>query len=220
MEFLSLDYVLFSVLDYPISLLECLGIVSGLFCVYYASVDRIITWPIGIFNSICFFFLFYQIHLYSDMLLQIYFFASSIYGWIYWQKRKGIKPPITTLRWKVRYSLVFSILIFSFFLGELTKKLPVLLPVYFTEQPSFPYWDAFTTVASIVANFLLARRIAESWFIWISVDVVCIVLYYLKDIRLVTIEYFVFLVIAVYGSYIWYKESRDKIRTSLKSVRE
>jgi len=204
----SLDYVLFFVLEYPISLLELLGISSGLFCVYYASFDRIITWPIGIFNSICFFFLFYQVHLYSDMLLQIYFFASSIYGWIYWTKRKGVKPPITDLSWKVRGYLIFSILVFSFLLGELTKSLPAWLPVYFTEPPSFPYWDAFTTVASIVANFLLARRIAESWYIWISVDVVCIALYYFKDIRLVTVEYFVFLLIAFYGSYIWYKETK------------
>lgn len=205
-HFISLDYTLFVCFGYPLSVLEFFGTSSGLVCVYLASRNHILTWPIGIFNSICFFFLFFQIQLYSDMLLQIYFFGSSIYGWWVWRKKSGYFLKIHSLGWKKNTILFSTILVSTYLLGEFTFYLPSLLPNIFKMPPSYPYWDAFTTTASIVANFLLARRILESWFLWVLVDVVCIGLYSLKEIPFVTAEYVVFLLIAFYGCYHWYKE--------------
>lgn len=189
-----------------------LGTVSGLFCVFLASRNHILTWPIGIFNSICFFFLFYQIQLYSDMLLQIYFFASSIYGWILWRDRKGQFQRIRSLDTARTLIIGIGILVFTYLLGLFSTNLPNLLPDFFSLPPSYPYWDAFTTVASIVANFLLARRILQSWFLWVLVDIVCIVLYFLKGIPFVTGEYFIFLIIAGFGSWYWFKSYKDNSR--------
>jgi len=205
-SYFSLEFILFDFLNYPVSLLELLGIVSGLLCVYTAAKNQIITWPIGIFNSICFFFLFFQVQLYSDMLLQIYFFGSSIYGWMYWQKRKGVSIPITTVRRNFFFLLLVLILLFSYMLGKFAILLPEVLPELFQLPPSYPYLDAFTTTASIVANFLLARRIMQAWFLWVAVDIVCIGIYFLKGIDLVAIEYIVFLVLALLGLYHWRKE--------------
>lgn len=206
--FLTLDFILFDILHYPISLLEFLGIISGLICVYTAAKNWIITWPVGIFNSICFFFLFYQVQLYSDMILQVYFFASSIYGWIYWQKRKGFEIPISSIPLNFFLFLLFLILVSSLLLGEFTKRLPYFLPDLFKLPPSYPYFDAFTTTASIVANFLLARRILQAWYLWVAVDIICIGIYFLKGIDLVAIEYIVFLLIAILGMIHWNKNKR------------
>lgn len=203
---LSLEFSIIELFGYPLSLLEFLGTTSGLVCVYLASRNHILTWPIGIFNSICFFFLFFQIQLYSDMLLQIYFFGSSIYGWVIWRKRTGSFTKIVSLG-KEKNLILFVCLVFgTFALGQFTKHLPGWFPDLFVKPPDFLYWDAFTTVTSIIANLLLAQRKLESWFLWVFVDLVCIVLYYLKEIPFVTIEYVVFLLIAFYGSWHWYKE--------------
>ncbi|TGL88350.1 nicotinamide riboside transporter PnuC [Leptospira congkakensis] len=205
-SYFSIELPLFSVFGYPLSLIEFLGTSSGLVCVYLASRNHILTWPIGIFNSICFFFLFFQIQLYSDMLLQIYFFGSSIYGWYVWRKRTGAYIKIQSLGKTKNILLVFTILIGTYVLGEMISRLPVWMPQIFEKPPAFLYWDAFTTVASIVANFLLAQRKLESWFLWVLVDVVCIAIYSLKEIPFVTLEYIVFLLIAFYGCYHWYQE--------------
>jgi len=205
-SYFSLEFILFDFLNYPVSLLELLGIVSGLLCVYTAAKNQIITWPVGIFNSICFFFLFFQVQLYSDMLLQIYFFGSSIYGWVYWHKRRGVVVPIMSVSLKVFLILAFCIFVSSILLGEFAILLPDLLPVFFKLPPAYPYFDAFTTTASIVANFLLARRILQAWFLWVAVDVVCIGIYFLKGIDLVAIEYIVFLVLALLGLFYWGRE--------------
>ncbi|EOQ94944.1 nicotinamide mononucleotide transporter PnuC [Leptospira wolbachii serovar Codice str. CDC] len=205
-SYLSIDFQIFSVFGYSISFIELLGTSSGLACVYLASRNHILTWPVGIFNSICFFFLFFQIQLYSDMLLQIYFFGSSIYGWWIWRKRTGSFVKIQSLGKRNNTLLLVSIFLGTYLLGEITSHLPIWLPEIFKKPPAFLYWDAFTTVASIFANFLLAQRKLESWFLWVFVDVVCIGLYSLKEIPFVTLEYVVFLLIAFYGCYHWYRE--------------
>ncbi|MBM9547554.1 nicotinamide mononucleotide transporter [Leptospira sp. 201903074] len=211
-DIFSLNYTLIVCFGYPLSLLELFGTSSGLACVYLASRNHILTWPVGIFNSICFFFLFFQIQLYSDMLLQIYFFGSSIYGWWIWRKKSGQFLKIHSMGWRKNAILLFIILVSTYLLGKFTLYLPGLLPNIFKMPPSFPYWDAFTTTASIVANFLLARRTLESWFLWVLVDVVCIGLYFLKEIPFVTAEYIVFLLIAFYGCYHWLNEyKRSKL---------
>lgn len=218
-ELISLDYTIFVWLGYPLSLLEFLGTTSGLVCVYLASRNHILTWPIGIFNSICFFFLFFQIQLYSDMLLQIYFFGSSIYGWILWRKRTGSFTQIVSLGTKKNLLVILLIIVGTLSLGSFTKHLPLWFPSLFVKPPDYLYWDAFTTVASIIANFLLAQRKLESWFLWVSVDVVCIALYSLKNIPFVTIEYVIFLLIAFYGCLHWYREFRENQKTTNVSIR-
>ncbi|MCW7458109.1 nicotinamide riboside transporter PnuC [Leptospira bandrabouensis] len=202
----SKELQIFSVFGNPISLIELLGTSTGLLCVYLASRNHILTWPFGILTSICFFFLFFQIQLYSDMLLQIYFFGSSVYGWIVWRKKTGVYVKIQSLS-KTNQLIVLLVIFFgTYILGAITSRLPIWLPNIFTKPPEFLYWDAFTTVGSIVANFLLAQRKLESWFIWVFVDVVCITIYSLKEIPFVTLEYIVFLLIAFYGCHHWYQE--------------
>ncbi|TGM32099.1 nicotinamide riboside transporter PnuC [Leptospira biflexa] len=213
-QYFSLEYTIFPLFGYPLSLLEFLGTTSGLICVYLASRNHILTWPIGIFNSICFFFLFFQIQLYSDMLLQIYFFGSSIYGWIIWRKHTGAFTKIVSLGKEKNLILVGLIVFGTFGLGSFTKQLPIWFPEVFLKPADYLYWDAFTTVASIIANFLLAQRKLESWFLWVLVDVVCIVLYSLKQIPFVTIEYGVFLLIAFYGCWHWFKEFQENRKNS------
>ena len=67
----------------------------------------------------------------------------------------------------------------------------------------FPYGDAFTTVASLVAQFLLARKKLENWIIWIVVDLVAIVIYSLKGLYLTTFLYGVYLLLSAKGLYDW-----------------
>lgn len=217
-QYLSLDYSIFTILGYPLSLLEFLGTTSGLVCVYLASRNHILTWPIGIFNSICFFFLFFQIQLYSDMLLQVYFFGSSIYGWIIWRKRTGQFTKIVSLGRNKNFFVIFLLIVGTFGLGFFTKHLPIWFPSLFAKPPDYLYWDAFTTVTSIIANLLLAQRKLESWFLWVFVDIVCIVLYSLKNIPFVTVEYVIFLLIAFYGSWHWYKEYRENQKSTSISI--
>lgn len=60
-------------------------------------------------------------------------------------------------------------------------------------------------IMSILANTLLAKRIIENWILWIFVDVVCVYLYFQKEILFISFEFLVFLGIAVFGLIEWMK---------------
>jgi nicotinamide mononucleotide transporter len=69
-----------------------------------------------------------------------------------------------------------------------------------------PYGDAFTTVASLVAMWLQARKLLESWGYWIAVDVVAIVIYQSKGLLLTAGLYVAFLVLCIAGLRAWWRD--------------
>ncbi len=199
-----------TLLDYDISWLELIGTLTGLISVWLAVKNRIGTWPIGLVNVLCFGVLFYHFRLYSDALLQVYFFGMSLYGWYFWRQRAGKKEaPIQVLPRNSRWWWLALLGAGTLVQGTLMSQVHAIAPAFFPEPAAFPYPDAFTTVASIVATFLLARRYLESWVLWVAVDVVSIALYFSKGILLVGIEYLIFLVLASLGGLRWYREYRN-----------
>ncbi|MFK8161377.1 MAG: nicotinamide riboside transporter PnuC [Lewinella sp.] len=195
-----------TLLDYPISWVELIGTIAGLISVWLAVKNHVWTWPVGLLNVVCFAVLFYHFQLYSDTLLQVYFFGMSLYGWYFWQQRQGEpEAPIRVLFGKQRWVWAGIILAGTLVQGTLMSKVHTLLPILFSEPAAFPYPDAFTTVASIIATYFLARRVLESWVLWILVDIVSIVLYFSKGIVLVGMEYIVFLGLATAGGVGWWR---------------
>ena len=68
---------------------------------------------------------------------------------------------------------------------------------------ALPYWDAATTVLSLVAQYLLARKVLENWEFWIVVDVIAVGVYLTKELYLTSGLYAVFLILAVIGLITW-----------------
>jgi len=198
--------VFFTVLDHPVSYVEFMGTVLGLISVFLAARANIFTWPTGIANAIFFLVIFYQIHLYSDMFLQMYFCAMGVYGWYTWKYRaehqqSAIRTLTNTNRLKLAALIAGAVLI----IGTLISQLHVLLPQIFEKPASFPYIDTFVAVCSVLAVILLARRIFETWVLWILVDVTSIWLYFVKGVKLIAFEYVIFLSLAVLGILSWYR---------------
>lgn len=96
----------------------------------------------------------------------------------------------------------------SFAVARFHLWLPRLFPV----GADYPFLDALTTVMSFVAMFLMARRRTESWVYWIIVDVIGIGLYWVKDVRFISLQYVVLLGMAIYGFVHWLREEREEVR--------
>lgn len=69
---LSVDNVFFTVPGYPMSYIEFAGTILYLASVWLIARRNVLTWPIGIASVLLYLILFYQIHLYSDALEQVY----------------------------------------------------------------------------------------------------------------------------------------------------
>lgn len=208
MHFFEIENIALKILDHPVSYVELIGTLFGLASVYFASRANILTWGTGIVNEIFLFILFFQVQLYADMFLQVYFFVVTIYGWYKW-KTKTSGNKISEINFRNRITIAVAIVIGSVLFGFAFKNIHLYLPNFFNVQADFPFVDSFVMVSSIVATILLAKKKMETWYLWISVDLVCVVLYFKKGVYFLSLEYFIFLGLASYGLYHWRKQFKN-----------
>lgn len=216
MEIFEIINIAFTIFGYPLSYVELIGTISGLLSVGFATKQNILTWPIGLINVIFFFAIFYQVQLYSDMFLQIFFFIASIYGWAIWKKELIDHEPISILSNQVRIKVILIIIVATFILGCFMSQIHIIFPKNFPTSASYPFADALTTISSIVATILMAKRYLESWILWILVDLVSIIIYSLKQIVFISAEYGVFLILALMGFFLWNKTKTNEKRFSIR----
>lgn len=206
-----MDTILFTAWGYEMSLLELTAVITGLAAVWFAARGNILTWLFAIINALLFFILFYKVSLYSAMALQLFFFSNAIYGWFNWRRdRNGNKKPVTLLDHKHRVMWTALIIAGSILLGLLMKNIHELLPGFFPRQATFVFTDAMIAVMSIAASLLLARLKLENWVLWILINVMSIVMYSMKGVMLVSVQYVLFLGMAAYGLAGWKKELDDR----------
>ena len=71
-----------------------------------------------------------------------------------------------------------------------------------------PFLDAFTTVAAIMATYMVACKVLENWLYWFIIDSVSIYLYLSRDLYLTALLFFVYLFLIVIGLRTWWREYR------------
>lgn len=176
--------------------LEWTAAALGFTSVWLTVYRHIACWPTGLAMVLLYIVIFYQARLYSDMLLQVVYVFLQIYGWHAWLHGGPAGTPLVVRRlpsWQIIPWLAASLL------G--TALLGSLMHAY--TDASFPFTDALTTVASLIAQWLMIRKRLESWLVWIAVDVISIGLYYTKALYPTAVLYAVFLILATWGWFAW-----------------
>jgi len=182
------------------NIVEIIGTLSGLLFLYLEIKQNKWLWPVGLLTSVMYIYVFFVAKLYADMSLQFYYVFISIYGWILWsrgKKQQEKELPVIQLNMSLSLKLIVaSIAIYA---------LIAFILVNFTDG-SVPYWDAFTTALSIVATWMLARKILEQWLVWIVVNSVSLGLYIYKDLNFTAVLFFFYTTMAVVGYLQWKKD--------------
>lgn len=206
-NFFDINNIFVTLWSYPLSYIELIGTVVGFIAVWLATRQKIISWPLGLINVSCFLILFYQVQLYSGMFLQAFFFVSNIYGWFVWRKQLANDEAPSTLSTKSKWIVGVTIILITLLTGLTVQKLPALLPDIFLKPASQPYYDAFIAIASIAGQIMLTRRFFENWFVWLIVNAVSVFVFYRQGLYLLTIEYFLFLLLSIKGIIDWKKST-------------
>jgi len=215
MDFFNIDHIFFSALDYPMSYIEFFGVISGLIAIWLSAKANIWSWPVGIINVVLSFFLYYQIQLYPDMFLQVFFFVTNILGWWRWANPKAGEEDykqelrVSYMQWKQFLLICVISSAGTIMLGVLASHLHEWLPAIFSKPSAFPYIDSFITVMSIVTTFFMIQKKIESWIIWIIVDMIAACLYFIKGVKFYSVEYFVFTLLAAFGLWNWIYEYKN-----------
>ncbi|MGI8607999.1 MAG: nicotinamide riboside transporter PnuC [Candidatus Dormibacteria bacterium] len=184
----------------PMDLTEVLGFVTGGWGVWLTVKANIWNWPIGIANSAFYLVLFFQARLFADMSLQVVHIVLGFLGWYWWMRGGESRTPLSVGRTRTRVALA---------LVAITLAATTGLTIFLTRvHDSAPFLDALTTVLSLVAQYLLTRKLIENWFVWITADMIYIGLYASRHLYLTSVLYAVFLAMCIAGVAQW--------RTSLR----
>jgi nicotinamide mononucleotide transporter len=199
--------------------IEIFGAVTGIIYVFLEIRQTIWLWPVGILTSAVYIWIFFTSKIYADMSLQCYYLAISILGWYWWtrgagqkdeeekgrmgewengRQGEGEKNDLQVTRLKLKTGVVLAgvfVLLYALMWLVLTRL---------TDSP-VPVRDSFITSLSIIATWMLARKIYEHWYLWIVVNFVSAVLFITRGLYPTVILYVVYGIMSFAGLVEWKK---------------
>jgi nicotinamide mononucleotide transporter len=213
--------------------IEVFGAVTGIIYVFLEIRQTIWLWPVGILTSAVYIWIFFTSKIYADMSLQVYYLAISILGWYWWargegrgaqgagqkdeeesgrrgegeieeqsdeipRQRKKENGGLQVTGLKLRTALILAVVFI------LLYWLMWLILTRFTDSP-VPVRDSFITSLSIIATWMLARKIYEHWYLWIVVNFVSAVLFLTRGLFPTVILYIVYGIMSFAGLVEWKK---------------
>ena len=178
--------------------LELIAVFFGLLSVWFSKNNNVLVYPTGIINTSIFVYLLVKWELLGDMIINVYYFLMSIYGWYYWTRKSNNEgyTPITRMHSsdiKIILIIIVSSVLFVYYLYSFFEKWSGFVS----------YVDIITTAIFFAGMWLMARRKIESWFFWILGDIISVPLYFAKGLAFSSFQYLIFTFIAIAGYYKW-----------------
>jgi len=175
--------------------LEVIAAAFGVISVYLSTRQNIWSWPTAIVNVALYIVVFYQERLYGQMALQPFYLALSVYGWYQWLRGGEQHSRLRVSRASPRLLAVLGLLNIAAWL--------VLAMILRRTDAALPWTDALLTTTSLVAQWMMTRKILENWLVWIVADIVYVPMFVFRGLPFTAGQYLVFLVLAVIGYVGW-----------------
>ncbi len=184
-------------------ILQIVGTTLGLLYLWLEYRANIWLWVVGAIMPMVHGVLYYESGIYADAAMQLYYVVAGIYGLAVWKRRpkKSSDGVIrhTPIRWVAPLFVVYAVLHVALFfiLSEFTdSRVPIL--------------DSMSTALSIVAMWMLSRKLVEQWLVWLVVDMISVGLYIYKGIPLTGLLYTLYCVLAIAGYLRWRRMAHNK----------
>ncbi len=209
---------------------EVVGFITGVLNVWLVTRENIWSWPVGIVNAAFYIVVFAQAGLYSDTGLQAVYLGLSAYGWWHWasagttsavtDSAESVSPgaaspgptssrrpaansttalPVTRTTARLTLRLLGVGLALWLLLSVITSQIP---------NAKLPWFDSALVAASLVAQWMMTRKLRECWIVWIAVDALYVGLFILRGLHLTAVLYFAFFLLAILGLVQWTRSAR------------
>ncbi len=191
--------------------LELIAVLLGIFSVWYARKEKILVFPFGIANVSIYIYICFVARLYANAGINIVYLISNLFGWYMWSGKSNnqrLEISRNTLKQNIIswISVVFIYVIVFFILRWVNRADYEYIHSY------LPWIDAFNTAFFLVATILMAVKKLENWLFWIIGDIISIPIFASQGLYFTSIQYTVFLILAILG----WKEWKTKVNS--KSV--
>lgn len=177
--------------------IELVATLAALAYVLLALRQSLWCWPAALLSTALFTHVMWQSALLSDALLQLYYAGMALYGWWRWQQiKQGNAAQGSVYEWSLQRHLLLIALtaLCGLALGNIMSEYT---------HADFAYLDAQTTAFSVMATWLVARKLVSNWLYWVVIDAVSIYVYAQKHLYFLTGLFMLYTVIAIAGYFIW-----------------
>ena len=196
-----------SILAQTMSPWEAVAVVFAIAYLLLAVKENILCWLFALLSTAIYTILFWDVSLLMESALNVYYMAMAVYGWQQWTRggtNGGSEPhalAIQSLSARQHVIVIAAIAVLSLVSGYLLGE---------HSSAAWPYVDSFTTWASVITTYLVARKYLQNWLYWIVIDTVSIPLYIDRGLNLTALLFVAYVVIAVIGYFKW----RDHYRAN------
>ena len=193
-------FQVFNNLKFNWSFIECLAVLSSVIYVVLAAKENIWCWLAAFISVSLYTYICYTSQLYPETGLQIFYLIMAIVGYLMWDNKDNRKIK----EWTVSKHL------FTIFIGTIITFLSGYYFTNFTDSV-MPVTDSFTTVFSIIATYMLVKKVLGNWLYWIIIDIVSVYIYFNRDLHLTSLLFMIYSLIAISGYVTWIKRMKKDV---------
>ena len=182
-------------------LLEVFAVIFAIAYLLLAVRQNILCWYAALLSTSIYIYLYWDVSLYMESILNIYYILMAIYGWINWSNRKE-KINLFIKEWSLKkhFASVIFIIVLSLLSGLLLNN----------TEAARPYLDSFTTWGSVFTTYMVTQKILSNWLYWLVINGVGIFLNIDKELYLTALLLLSYQVISILGFINWQKSYHEQ----------
>lgn len=185
--------------------MEAVAAVAGIVSVYFSRKENILVYPVGLVNTLFYTWISFNSHLIGEAAVNLYYTGMSIWGWYLWSRKTTEAKPVMRITFSNSRDMAAQLLFF----GGLYLVIYLLLAFLkkgFAEG-AIPWADALASASAFTGMYLMAKKKVESWYWWIITNIVSIPLYFVKNLEVTSLYFFILLIMAFSGLMAWRKKA-------------
>ncbi len=179
--------------------LELLAVATALVYILLAAWGSRGCWVAAFISSCIYVVVLWNARLLMDSALNVYYAVMAVYGWMVWSNKQSQSSAGSGIEsWQINQHLIAlaSTLALSLLSGALLQR--------YTDA-AFPYLDSLTTWGSLLATWMLARKIIDTWLYWLCLDNLAIYLYINKELQFTVGLFVIYVLMSAFAWYHWRK---------------
>ena len=198
--------------------IEIIAVVFGVLSVWYAHKENIWVFPLGIINVLIYVYICISARLYANAGINVVYFITNVYGWYMWSRTNENEETLQISRNSTQINIIWLLAAFVLY-GLIVWILRVSHHSDVEYLNSIlPWIDGLNTSFFLCATFLMALKKIENWLFWIAGNVISIPVYFSQGLYFTSLQYAIFLVIAIMGWREWKARSTKKEQVNKQST--
>ncbi|RUO80040.1 nicotinamide mononucleotide transporter [Idiomarina tyrosinivorans] len=176
---------------------EWLALILALAYLVLAAHQKQLCWYAAALSCAIYSVMFWQGRLYMEAILQVIYIVLAGYGWWQWHRLEAEtdEPQSLSLSWRwhlAQWAWLIPVAVAT-----------VILLRTFTDADQV-WLDTFTTVFSLLATWLVAKKVFATWWYWLVIDSVYVYLYIVKGFYATALLFVVYVLLVLYAMWRWY----------------